>query len=217
MTKLIRLSLAAACVCLLASSAARAGTITLGGIITQDTQDMGSPAVANLSLNNILDGDNFTIVLNFAGGIASPGSFATTSLVFNDAAASATESSFISGQISVFSSGTIQLSVLGCLIDSASCLTGNQLALEFQIPTSSLTSTGVTAQAIPSLLPMDLLEDGGSTDIQGTLTTYSYSGPKSGATPEPASFGLLGIGLAMAIGLSGKRLHAHAPNSVTRL
>jgi hypothetical protein len=205
MTKLIHLSFAAACVCLLASSAARAGTITLGGTITQDTQDVGSPAVANPSLNNIMDGDNFTVILNFAGGIASPGNFSTTSLVFSDAAAAATESSFISGQISVFSASTIQFSVLGCLIDSASCLSGNQLALEFQISTSSLTSTGVSAQAIPSLLPMDLLEDGGSTDIQGTLTDYSYSGPISTVTPEPASFGLVGIGLTMAIGFSWKR------------
>jgi hypothetical protein len=212
MTKLIHLCFAVACVCLLASSGAWAGTITLGGTITQDTQDVGSPAVANPSLNNILDGDSFTIVLDFAGAIAAPGSFSTTSLVFDDAAASATESSFISGQISVFSGSTIQFSVLGCLIDSTSCLSGNQLALEFQIPASSLTSTGVSAEPIPSLLPMDLLEDGGSTDIQGDLTSYSYSGPITTATPEPASFGLAGIGLAMAIVLSWKRLHRRARN-----
>jgi hypothetical protein len=216
MTKFIHLSFAAVCLCFLASSGARAGTITLAGSITLDTQDGGTPAVANPSLNNIVDGDNFTIVLNFAGAITSPGTFSTTSLVFSDVGATAIESSFISGQMSVLSGGTTEFSVLGCLIDSTSCLSGNQLALEFQIPASSLTSTGVSAQAIPSLLPIDLLEDGGSTDIQGTLTDYSYSGPITTAAPEPASFGLAGIGLAMAVGFSRKQLHAHARNDVTK-
>jgi hypothetical protein len=50
------------------------------------------------------------------------------------------------------------------------------LALDFQIPQALLSGTGVSVQSIPPLLPSDLLEDGGSTDIQGALSTYDFTG-----------------------------------------
>lgn len=101
------------------------------------------------------------------------------------------ESGFISGSVTIAQSGAVdQFSVLGCLIDAATCVLGNELDLNFQIPAAQLNQAGVTAQAIPGLLPLDLLEDGGNTDIQGSVTGDSYA-----AVPEPSTFGLFGIAI----------------------
>ena len=189
--QLVQLSLA--CAGVFGAGRAHAASITLSGTISQNTQDVGVPALANPSLNSIVDGDPFTVMLNFASSLASSANFATTSLLFSDASAGASESGFLSGQVTVSPSGGFaEFSVLGCL---ASCLTGNQLALEFQIPAGSLTSALANVQPIPALLPMDLLEDDGSTDIQGALSTYSYSG-LAVSTPEPSTVGLVAVGSA---------------------
>jgi hypothetical protein len=179
-----------------------ASAITVGGAITQDTQDVGIPAVANPGLNNILDGDSYSTVLNFSGDITLPGTYALTSILFTDAAAGASEAAFVSGSMTIVqSAGVDQFSVLGCLIDASTCLLGNELDLNFQIPAAQLNDTGVTAQFIPSLLPLDLLEDGGSTDIQGTVTSYSYAGTST--VPEPSTWGLIGASL---LGLMAVRI-----------
>ncbi|HTQ86459.1 MAG TPA: hypothetical protein VMI93_09625, partial [Candidatus Solibacter sp.] len=47
-----------------------ADTITVGGSITQSTADGTGPAVNNPDLNNIADGDAFTVVLGFTGAIS---------------------------------------------------------------------------------------------------------------------------------------------------
>ncbi len=186
-------------ICVLSGSL-HASTIIVGGVITQDTLDTGSPAIANPGLNNILDGDPYSVTLNFSGGITSPGTYSPASILFNDATAGASESAFISGSITITqAAGVDQFSILGCLIDSATCLLGNELDLNFQIPAAQLNQTGVAAQAIQSLLPLDLLEDGGSTDIQGSATSYSYTGP-SAQVPEPFTGELIGVSL-MCLGL----------------
>jgi hypothetical protein len=193
------LTAAAIAVLLLCAPRAGAGTITLGGVISQSTQDTGTPAVGNTSLNNILDGDAFSVVLNFTDPITSPGTF-TTSVLFTDASATATESGFISGTMVITPSGALsQFAIVGCLIDASSCGTGNQLALDFQIPTTLLSQTGVSVQSIPALLPADLLEDGGSTDIQGGLSTYAYTGSVGTATPEPSTAALTLLGIATGL------------------
>jgi hypothetical protein len=192
-----RLLAAAALGLILFAARAGAGTITLGGTINQSTQDTGTPATANTSLNGIVDGDAFQITLTFTDPITSSGTFPLTGVAFSDPTAAASESGFISGTMVIGPSGIYsQFSVLGCLIDTSTCLLGNQLALNFQIATASFFQSGVPVQPIPALLPVDLLEDGGSTDIQGTLSTYSYSGPAGTTTPEPSSGMLTLLGFA---------------------
>lgn len=203
----IRLLAAAIVFC---AAGARANSIVLSGVITQSTQDTGTAAVANPSLNNIMDGDAFSVTLNFTNSIASPGTFPLTSILFTDPSAGASESSFISGAMVLAPSGLMtQFAVLGCLIDTASCFSGNQLALDFQIPTALLSGTGVSAQSIPSLLPADLLEDGGSTDIQGIFTTYTYTGVVQTTAPEPSTAAFLKLNRPGLLFLS--RLAAEPP------
>ena len=194
-------NLAAALAVLSFCGLGHAATIILTGTITQSTADTGVPAVQNLSLNNIADGDGYSVQLNSSGGIDLPAMYSLTSLSFTDAAAGAMESSFVSGSLTLTQSGaTDAFSVLGCL---ASCALGNQLALEFSIPAAQVNSIA-TAAAIPALLPMDLLEDGGDTDIQGTVHLYSYSGPAAGA-PEPGTLCLAAIAL-LAIGAARRKV-----------
>jgi hypothetical protein len=184
-----------------ASEPMHAGAIALGGFITQSTQDSGVPAAANPGLNNIVDGDAYSVVLNFTGGIASPGTYALTSVLFTDGTAS--ENAFISGSLTITqAAGVERFSVLGCLIDASTCLLGNELDLNFQIPAAQLNQTGVAAQPIPGLLPLDLLEDGGSTDIQGSVTSYSYAAASQ--VPEPSTMGLIGASILALIAIRNK-------------
>jgi hypothetical protein len=177
-------------------------TIVVGGTITQSTQDGTGPAVNNPSLNNIMDGDAYTLSLVFTGSITGPGTYTNfTSADFTDLTNPADESSFISQSLVITNSGGVDtISDLVCL--PTDCLSGNQLALNFMIPAGSLNGTSVAASSVLFLTPMDLLEDDGSTDIQGTVTSYSYQ--SVGVTPEPASFVLCGSGL-LALGLVGFR------------
>jgi PEP-CTERM motif len=147
-------------------------------------------------LNNVLDGDPFTVTLNFSADItAAGGPFTLTSLLFSDPTAGASEGAFISGSMTITQvSGMDQFSVLGCLVDPVSCLQGNELDLNFQIPSAGLNQTGVSAQFIPALLPLDLLEDGGNTEIQGSLSGYSYA--STALVPEPSTMLLFAASLA---------------------
>src|SRR5215467_10053110 len=89
--------------CLLASLAmctcqptALADSITFGGSITQSTSDGTGSAANNPTLNNIADGDTYSVVVNFPTSITSTGTYALApgSLTFSDPSAPATESSF---------------------------------------------------------------------------------------------------------------------------
>jgi hypothetical protein len=174
-------------------------TIVIEGTIYQPNSN--PPAAYNPSLDSIALGDLYSITLNFTGSITGPGTYTNfTSEVFTDLTNPvATESSFISQSLTISSSGgTDTFSGLACL--PTDCLLGNQLALNFIIPAGSLNGTSVAASSVPLLIPMDLLEDGGLTDIQGNVTSYSYQ--SVGVTPEPVSFVLCGSGL-LALGLVG--------------
>ncbi len=180
------------------SSQVIADTITFGGEITQSTSDGTGPAMNNPALNDIQDGDNFLVTLTFTGSITAPGTYPLPGamLVFLDTDASVTEDEFASTSLSVTQDGTsYDLSLLGCLTTGSGCLVGNYLSANFSIPDSDLNSMNVTAQSIADLNPpLDLLEDDGVTDIQGSISSYSYSGAT--ATPEPSQMIPLAIGLA---------------------
>jgi hypothetical protein len=171
------------------ASEASADQIVLGGLITQSTQDATGPAVNNPALNNILDGDVYAVTIGFTGSITSPGTHALAgaTLLFSDPSAPTIESSFSSVSLSVASDGSsYDLSLLGCLTTGSGCLLGNELDANFQIPIAGLNLPNITANAIFGLSPpLDLLEDDGITDIQGSVSKYSYSGAV--VTPEPSA------------------------------
>jgi hypothetical protein len=164
------------------ANAARADSLVFSGTISQSTQDGTGPAVNNPSLNAIQDGDLYRVVLAFAGSINGLGTYNFTggSLGFFDPAASAAETSFGFISLTVSPDASFDdLSLLSCLSTGSGCFRGNQLAVDFRIFSASLNSVNVTADAIPGLTPsLDLLEDDGVTDIQGSVTNYSY-------VPEP--------------------------------
>ena len=183
---------------------ADAATITFSGIITQSTQDGTGPAVNNPSLNNIQDLQAYTVTLAFAGSITAPGMYNLTgsSLTFSVPAAPAMESSFGSISLTITANGGFDdLSLLGCLTTGSGCLVGNQLSGNFRIPAALLNSQNVAAIGLDPPHPLDLLEDDGTTDIHGSITSYSYTGSAS-AVPEPTSAILLGCGL---IALAARR------------
>jgi hypothetical protein len=164
-------------------SKAAADVITFTGTITQSTQDGTGPAINNPSLNNIVDGDTYTVTLLYNGSITSPGTYSNfAGAAFSDSLAGATEASFGTIGLTIVTNGLFdELSLLGCLTTGAGCVFGNQLGAVFQIPASRLTSQNVAARPLPLLTPMDLLEDDGVTDIHGTVTGYSYI-----PVPEPS-------------------------------
>jgi len=177
---------------------AHADGITATGTITQSTADGTGPAVNNPSLNNIADGDTYTLSLEFTGAISGPGTYDLTgeSLVFSDPPAPASESSFTTISLTVALDGSSDdLSLLGCLSTGDGCLDGNFLSLNFAISSVDLNSLSAPAGAISGLNPpLDLLEDDGTTDIQAGVASYSYTSTVS-TVPEPASLALLGSGL----------------------
>ena len=184
----------------MSSVASYAETITFGGLITQSTQDGTGPAVNNTTLNAIATGDRYSVTLTFAGSITALGTYPLTGslLTFQDPAALSSENSFGLISLTVGPDGTFDdISLLGCLLSGSGCFVGNQLAVNFKIPSVQLNAQNVTAQAIFGLTPsLDLLEDDGVTDIQGSVTNYSYTGVAS--VPEPSALMLLGSVLTCA-------------------
>jgi hypothetical protein len=182
------------------ASVAVASTITFGGTITQSTQDGTGPAVNNSDLNKIQDLQAYLVTLVFPGSITAPGSYNLMGgLTFSDSIAPASENNFDSISLTItLSGGFEEFSLLGCLTTGGGCLIGNQLDANFKIPAASLNSQNVTAIGLDPPHPLDLLEDDGITDIQGTITTYSNT--SANAAPEPSSLSLLCCALAVVLG-----------------
>jgi len=189
----------------------RADTIFFGGLITQSTQDFTGPAVNNPVLNNISDGDRYTVALHFSGTIPGPGTFMLTGATFSDAAAGASETSFdfSSPSLTITPNGAFDdFSVLLCLTTGSGCAVGNQLDANFEIPAASLHSTTPSCAVMPAMCatgldqphPLDLLEDDGVTDIHGSVDSYSYTS----TVPEPSPLGLVGCALAL-LGFIGQK------------
>lgn len=172
------------------SNVAGAATITLSGNITQSTKDGTGPAVNNPSLNNIFDLQAYTVTLMTPGTLTGAGTYNLTgsTLTFSVPAASATESNFSSISLTVTSNAAVdRISLLACLTTGSGCMVGNQLTANFSIPASMLNSQDVTAIGLDQPHPLDLLEDDGTTDIQGSITSYSYTGAGN-TVPEPSAW-----------------------------
>lgn len=180
------------------ANVAIAGTITFGGTITQSTPDGTGPASNNPALSNIQDLQAYTVTLAFLGSITTPGTYDLTgsSLTFSDPAAPASETSFGDITLVISAAGAFNdLTLKGCLTTGSGCDVGNQLSAMFRIPSAGLNSQNVVAIGLDPPHPLDLLEDDGVTDIQGTITSYSYDGAPS-AVPEPSPVGLVACFLA---------------------
>lgn len=171
------------------------GAITFTGAITQGIAELGGAPVANPTLASVTIGDPFTVTLSLPVSPGDSGTYPLAAILFTDTLQNVSESAFISGTLIITTDGTTDyLTVLACLIDSVSCAAGNQLALNLTIPFGKTTAAGVSAGAVPGLLPLDLLEDNGLTDIHGAITTYAFSAPAA-ATPEPATALLAALAL----------------------
>jgi len=176
--------LAGAAICLLVSQASAGSILTFGGFITQSTPDGTGPAVNNPGLNNIVDGDAFTVKL--ISPLVSLTALTTydltgDSLTFSDLVAAASETSFDAISLTISADGIFDdFSLLGCLTTGSGCAFGNQLDANFKILATDLTSVGAGAIGLDQPHPLDLLEDDGTTDIQGSSYSYSYS-----PVPEP--------------------------------
>jgi PEP-CTERM motif len=175
-----------------------AGSLVLNGSITQSTSDGTGPASLNPTLNSIQDAQSYTLTLNFAGSLPGSGTFDLTgsSLLFSVTDAPAVENNFSSISLTISPDGADQdFSLLACLA-GADCATGNFLSASFSVPSGSLGLPNVPATGLDQPHPLDLLEDDGVTDIQGTIT--SYSAAFISPVPEPSSFFLAALTLAGA-------------------
>jgi hypothetical protein len=173
--------------------------------VTQSVEDGTGPAINNADLNLVLDGDSFDILASFDGPVTSGIHDLTgLNLIFRGASSDVVERGFNSGSLTIAQSGgSAQFSLFGCLGTGSGCGQGNELALTFMIPGGRLNDQNVAAEGIFGLLPLDLLEDDGATDIHGTVNSYSRTA--ANPTPEPAAFVLMGSAL-LTLSLIGRRL-----------
>src|SRR4051794_9067629 len=99
----------------------RADTLTIGGLINQSVQDGTGPAENNPGLNQISDGDLYTVSFSFSGSVTTPGLYQVTGLTFSTGGG-VVENAFGSGTLSITQSGASSVfSLFGCLATGSSC------------------------------------------------------------------------------------------------
>jgi len=181
---------------------AAADSIVFQGSISQSTADGTGPAVNNASLNNISDGDTFTVSIDFPGSVTSSGTFpfSGATVIFTDTTAGVAETNFGVSSFTVSADGVLDdVSFSGCLLSGSGCLLGNVLSANFAIAAASLNSQNVAASTIFGLSPaLDLLEDDGTTDIQASVGLYSYHGVAT-SIPEPSTLPTIIAGIAALV------------------
>jgi len=184
---------------LILSATLRAGPILLTGIVTQSTVDGTGPAMNNPSLNQMTDGQAFTLELDFSGLISGAGSYALSAGTFSVPAVAAQETGFNTLQLLVTESAGVDVfSLLGCLDSGSGCYVGNELTANFSIPSAQIDAMNVPATGLDEPHPLDLLEDDGTTDIHADISSYS-SVTEPPTVPEPST-GLLALtGLAACL------------------
>jgi hypothetical protein len=197
-------------ICAAVTSALNADTITVGGTISQSVEDGTGPAANNPDLNLIMDGDAYTIQLSFLGNVSGPGTHALEDVIlsFSTARNGLVENEFDSASLTVTQAGNSDLvSIFACLQTGSGCNQGNELDLNFVVPVAGLNAAGVMPANVDGLLPFDLLEDDGVTDIHGSIGSYSYSPPSSTPPPisEPSGIVTLAVG-AVALAVAHSRL-----------
>lgn len=173
--------------------ASASASIIISGSITQSTADGTGPATNNPSLNNINDGQAFSITLANATPITGPGfyTFTGSPLTFSVPSAPAAESLFSTITLNVASSGSFDdFSLFACLA-GFDCSVGNSLSASFRIPAASIGALNVAAIGLDPPHPFELLEDDGITDLHGSISLYSNTSPgtttPTTTTPEPPS------------------------------
>ena len=185
-----------------------ADVITINGVITQAVSDGTGPAVNNPALNNIIDGDAFTVTLAFPGSIAgvslTPYNLSGGTLHFLDTTQGVGETNFALISLSITTGGANldNFSLLGCL--AGTDCGSDFLTANFQIQDSAIHDQNVAVTPLDQPHPLDLLEDGGLTDIHGVPTIYSYTSTSTAPVPEPSTMLLLGSALA-AVGAVHRR------------
>jgi hypothetical protein len=186
-----------------------ADIITIDGVITQAVSDGTGPAVNHPALNNMMDGDAFRVTVTFPGFIAgvssTPYDLSGGTLQFLDTTQGVSETNFASISLSVIAAGANldNLSLLGCL--AGTDCSSDFLTANFQIQDSALHSQNVAVTPLDQPHPLDLLEDGGTTDIHGVTTIYSYTSTSTAPVPEPATLPLLGSAMAVARAMFRRR------------
>src|SRR6202011_5509172 len=103
----------------------------LSGNIPQSPADATGPAVNNPTLNNINDGDAYTLLFNFSGSISGAGTYDLSggSLVFADRTAPAVERDFSTISLTDRADGSSDdISAMACLTTGGGCLSGNSLS-----------------------------------------------------------------------------------------
>lgn len=187
----------------LAVTPCAANVITFGGQITQSTADGTGPASNNPALNGISDGDPFTVTVTLPGTVSGLGSYNPlpgATVAFTDASIS--ETAFASAFLTVSADADPSLydiSFLACLSTGSGCNVGNSLSANFAVAAADFGSASASAGAIAGLYPpVDLLEDDGITDIQGTVTNFSNA-------PEPSAAFAAILGLTCCLALKARR------------
>lgn len=196
----------------LMGAVAQASVISLSGLITQSTQDGTGPAQNNPSLNNIGDGQKFDLSLSTPISITGPGTYTLdgSALTFSVFGAPAVENHFSSVSLTITASGGNDVfSLLACLQTGSGCNGGNQLTANFQIPVGQFNGVNVPATGLDQPHPLDLLEDDGVTDIQGSVTRYSSP---SGTVPEPRNLAPFGLAVLSFMALI-RKLKSVAPRT----